>query len=598
MLSLHHLPQRMWQIVLACLFALCLLGSAAAAPVQLAQDTRSVSVWPAVGLLTDASGTLTIDQVLAQRDRFTPPPSANATLGVKRDVVWLRIAVELTATAHPRWVLDIDYPALHRVDAYVVVQGRVVRQAVMGSHQPYSARPLASRSHAMGIELPPGGAGEVLLRVQTGGAMILPITLNTAQAFHERALAEQTLQGLLAGLGLALLVYSLGRWLTLRETLSLKYALLVSGSLLFSLFQFGIGAQYLWRDIVWIEQHAAGLFPLMALCGSFLFIEHALTQPLGSRPTPQAHTGYTGRWFSRLMRSGAVLVAVLAVAYLFDLVSTRTLSAVVSVLGPLPALLGLPGALSRARRRDPIGWGFLIAWAIYALATATLIGVINGRLPVNFLTLHSFEFGATIDMLFYLRVLSLGTQAMHAAAQHASRERDAFRFLAHSDPLTGLDNRRGLNTKVKAALQQRAPEGLVALYLLDLDGFKPINDRHGHAVGDELLILAARRLQAATRVQDTVARLGGDEFVILTSGLTQPEQAEALAHKLLDTLRAPFQLGAHSCEISATVGYTLAPPDGTDLATLLRRADVAMYAGKQAGKGVAQRWVAGSDAAP
>ncbi|HEY0819415.1 MAG TPA: diguanylate cyclase [Rhizobacter sp.] len=582
-------PFRLWW--LACLSWCLLLASAHAAPLRL-DDQRVLQAWPAVTMLADQSRALTLEQVLAQRERFAAPPSAHATLGVRDEAVWLLIPLESTARASPRWVLDIDYPALHRVDAYLLVQGRVVRQAVLGSHQPYSQRPLASRSHAMPIELAPGSTGELLLRVQTGGAMILPITLNTPQAFHERALAEQTLQGALGGLGLALLVYSLGRFVTLRETLSLKYALLAAGSIFFSLFQFGIGAQYLWRDWMWMEQHAGGLFSLMALCGSFLFIEHALTRPLGGRSAVPVHTRYTGRGFSRLMRAGALAVAVLGAAYALGLVDSRSVTAIVSMLGPVPALLGLPGALARARERDPVGWGFLVAWGIYALATATLIGVIQGALPVNFWTLHSFEFGATVDMLFYLRVLSLSTQAMHAAALHARRERDVFQLLAHSDPLTGLHNRRGLLAQIKSALQKRGPEGRVAVYLLDLDGFKAVNDRHGHEVGDQLLLLLSRRLQAATRAQDTVARLGGDEFVILTSGLSGPAQAESLAQKLLDTVREPFQVGPHRCELGLSLGYALAPADGTDATDLLRKADAAMYAGKEAGKGVARRWSA------
>ncbi len=168
-------------------------------------------------------------------------------------------------------------------------------------------------------------------------------------------------------------------------------------------------------------------------------------------------------------------------------------------MGPVPALLGLPGALSRARRRDPVGWSFLLAWAVYAVATVTLIGVINGRLPVNFRTLHSFEFGATLDMLLYMHVLSQGTKAVHTAARHATRERDAMRSFAHSDPLTGLTSRRGLTTELKAALLRSTPQRLVALYLLDLDGFKPVNDQYGHDVGDELLVAVACRLQATVR---------------------------------------------------------------------------------------------------
>jgi diguanylate cyclase len=573
------------ELVAAVLLWMGLWGTSVAGPLWLSETTPVVQAWPAVTLLSDPSHTLTLAQVLAQPERFAPPPSPHATLGPRKEAVWLRIPVAVSAQATPRWVLDIDYPALNRVDAYVMSQGRVLRQAVLGSHQPFSLRPLASRSHAMAIELPPGGTAELLLRVETSGAMILPITLSTPQAFHERAVAEQMIQGMLAGLGLGLLVYSLGRWVTLRDSLSPKYALLICGSLSFSMFQFGIGAQYVWRDAVWFEQHAAGVFTMMALAGSFLFIEHALTRPLAGRPA-----GFVGRHFSRVMKGGAVLTGVLAIVYLLDLIDNRALSAIVSVLGPVPALLGVPGAWSRARQRDPIGWCFLLAWAIYAAATATLIGVINGHLPVNFWTLHSFEFGTAIDMLFYMRVLSLGTQAVHTAAQHATRERDAMRSLAHSDALTGLSNRRGLDAHLATALQQRQPNQLVALYLLDLDGLKPVNDRYGHDAGDQLLVAVAQRLQATMRSADVVARLGGDEFVVLTSGLTLPAQAETFAHKLLDVAKTPFQLGAHRCEIGLTIGYVLAPLDGSDPAELLKQADAAMYIGKQTGKASARRW--------
>jgi predicted signal transduction protein with EAL and GGDEF domain len=153
-----------------------------------------------------------------------------------------------------------------------------------------------------------------------------------------------------------------------------------------------------------------------------------------------------------------------------------------------------------------VGWSFLLAWVIYALTTAVLIGVINGLLTVNFWTLHSFQFGATIDMLVFMHVLSLGTKAVHRAAQHASQERDAMHSLAHSDPLTGLANRRSLNTQLAAALARCGPNNLVALYLLDLDGFKPVNDQHGHDVGDQLLIAVAGRLQSTMRSGDVGAR--------------------------------------------------------------------------------------------
>ena len=585
-----HLNGKAWSRTRAAFMAWALwlvLSPASAGPLKLSDDTPVVPAWAAVTLRIDDSHALTLEQVLAQPQLFTPPPSTYATLGVRKEAVWLRIPVERSAQASPRWVLDINYAALNRVDAYVLVDGRVIGHTLLGNQQPFSARPLASRSHAMALELPPGAGVELLLRVQTTGAMILPITLNTPRAFHAGALNEQMLQGVLAGLGVCLLVYSLARWASLRETLSLKYALLICGSLLFSLFQFGIGAQYLWRDAIWLERHAAGLFSMMALTGSFLFIEHVLARaPAGRTGSDGAALRFAGRRFSRLMKGGAACTVVLAIVHALDIIDTRAVSAIVSVLGPLPALLGLPGALSRARQRDPVGWCFLLAWAVYAVAVSALIGVINGRLPVTFWTLHSFQFGATLDMLFYMQVLSLGNKAAHTTARHASHERDVMRSLAHSDPLTGLTNRRGLTTELKTALSHCTPQRLVALYVLDLDGFKPVNDQHGHDVGDELLIAVARRLQANVR--------GGDEFVVMSSGLATPAQADALAHKLLDAIKAPFQIGPHTCHVSLTIGYALAPLDGTDAAALLKQADGAMYAGKQAGKGCARRWPSAS----
>jgi diguanylate cyclase (GGDEF)-like protein len=579
------------QFLLRALALWILCGLASAAPLQLDADTATVQAWPAVALRLDATHALGMEQVLAEPGRFAAPPTANATLGLGKAAAWLRIPVELSPLAPSRWILDIDYPALNRIDVWVLVEGRVTAHAVMGNQQPYAQRPLSSRAHAMGVDLPPGGRAELLLRVHSGGAMILPITLNTPRAFQSRALAEQMLQGVLGGLGLCLVVYSLGRFATLRDPLSLKYALLTSGSLLFSLFQFGIGAQYLWRDGLWIERHAGGLFSLMALTGSFLFIEHVLARPPGHRPASAAFAPprFAGRRFSRLMKGGATFTALMAVGTVLGLVPMTVVSALVTVLGPVPALLGLPGALARARRRDVVGWSFLLAWSIYAATTAVLIAVINGKLPVNFWTLHSFQFGATLDMLLYMHVLSQGTKAVHRAARRANLERDAMRSLAHSDPLTGLANRRGLTPELKAALLHSSPEKLVALYLLDLDGFKPVNDQHGHDVGDELLVAVAGRLQAAVRAGDVVARLGGDEFVVMSSGLAMPAQADALAHKLLDAIRAPFQIGSVTCRVSLTIGYALAPLDGTDAVALLKRADAAMYDGKQAGKGVARR---------
>jgi diguanylate cyclase (GGDEF)-like protein len=244
----------------------------------------------------------------------------------------------------------------------------------------------------------------------------------------------------------------------------------------------------------------------------------------------------------------------------------------------------LPGALAKARRGDSIGAWFMVAWVGYFIASAVMVGVVRGRIGVNFWTLHSFQIGATLDMLIFMRIAVLRSAARHLVAQRAVQERDTLHSLAHSDPLTGLLNRRGFDDALAVALGSATAERLLALYVLDLDGFKPVNDQFGHDVGDELLRVAAQRLRSSVRSGDAVARLGGDEFVVMADGLSNQELARELGLKLLDGFRAPFALGEHTCNVSATVGYALAPADANDASSLLKAANAAMYAGKQEGK--------------
>ena len=231
-----------------------------------------------------------------------------------------------------------------------------------------------------------------------------------------------------------------------------------------------------------------------------------------------------------------------------------------------------------------MGTSLLAAWLIYFVTTAVMIGVINGWVPVNFWTLHSFQFGATLDMLLFMRVLGLRTKALRLEAQDANRERDVMHSLAHTDPLTGLPNRRGLSIALASALSRCGPEKLLAVYVMDLDGFKPVNDQHGHDIGDELLIAVTRRLQGHVRQSDVVARLGGDEFVVMTGHLSSTQQAQELGEKLLDAFRSPFSLGDIKVQVGLTIGYAIAPHDSNDAVGLLKLADAAMYSGKQGGK--------------
>ncbi len=185
----------------------------------------------------------------------------------------------------------------------------------------------------------------------------------------------------------------------------------------------------------------------------------------------------------------------------------------------------------------------------------------------------------------YVFVL-LGGVAAHAA-QFAARvlaQVDAERAAA-IDALTGLPNRKGITERLDAATARlhRHSKGFAVLSI-DLDAFKPVNDRFGHAAGDRLLIEVAQRLTACIREDDMLARIGGDEFVLLLADVGEPALAAEIAERLLVQFRTPFKVEAELVTVRASIGISLAPGDGHDAQAILACADSALYEVKRANK--------------
>ncbi len=578
----HVPPSRLWWRLVLWLLTLMvvmlMLATPAAQaadqrPLVLPDDARPLNAWSVATLLADPSLRWGVQDVLGRLPDFAEPPSRGGSLGVRKEAIWLRVPLVSPVDSGNEWIVNIDFAVLNEVDIYLTTQGRVVQHAALGNLRPYSKRPLRGRTPAMTLDLAADAPYELLIRVQTSGAMLLPITLSKAPYLVHRSLREQMFQGILAGLAVCLVVYSLAQWLSQREKLFFYYGVLVVGSAGFSLQFFGIGTQFLWSDNLWIEVHAAGASGLLAIAGSFFFMGHAL---MGHQPRSR---------FLQVMKIGGVVSLVLLAAFLLDLIGTRTTTAIISVLGPLPSFISLPIAVARLRKGDSVSSTLLAAWVAYFVAAVVMVCLVQGLLPVNFWTLHSFQLGAAADMLLFLRVLGQRSAALRAAASDALRERDAMRSLAYTDSLTGLPNRRGMQLALQSALATCGPDQLVAVYLMDLDGFKPVNDAYGHDVGDDLLVAVGHRLQASVRHQtDLVARLGGDEFIVMARDLARPEQAEELGRSLLQAFEQPFVLSHLALKVGLTIGYAIAPVDSDDPQQLIRLADAAMYAGKQSGK--------------
>lgn len=171
-----------------------------------------------------------------------------------------------------------------------------------------------------------------------------------------------------------------------------------------------------------------------------------------------------------------------------------------------------------------------------------------------------------------------------ANVTEARSAREALHFMATHDPLTQLVNRRELIDRMSRLLAHTPRTGTrLGILYLDLDGFKPVNDEFGHAIGDQLLVEVATRLAAQVRSEDYVGRMGGDEFVVVLRAIQTADDARGIARKLIDAVEVPFAIEGRSLRVSASVGIAVAEP-GEDPDLVLRRADEALYAAKRSGR--------------
>ncbi|RJF97347.1 sensor domain-containing diguanylate cyclase [Noviherbaspirillum saxi] len=182
--------------------------------------------------------------------------------------------------------------------------------------------------------------------------------------------------------------------------------------------------------------------------------------------------------------------------------------------------------------------------------------------------------------------LAMANARLQAEIQERLQAEEQIRYLANHDALTGLPNRRLLEDRLEQALEMARRNGhQVAVQFIDLDCFKPVNDRLGHRIGDLLLQAVALRLRGLLRAVDTVSRVGGDEFVLVLPEIHVAKAAGDIAQKVLEALSQPYQIEGHELHITPSIGISLYPHDAENGERLLTAADNAMYLAKRRGRG-------------
>lgn len=216
-----------------------------------------------------------------------------------------------------------------------------------------------------------------------------------------------------------------------------------------------------------------------------------------------------------------------------------------------------------------------------AVTRASIVRVMNGQAHVDFRNRYIRKDGSIVHILwaaFWAREVGarIGVARDVTALKQAE---DELRFLAHHDPLTKLTNRSLFNERLDSALRtSRRHKSALALLFLDINDFKDINDVYGHAVGDRVLCVAARRLEECVRETDTVARMGGDEFTVLLTDIRSPGEISEKVAQIVAVMAEPLGLEFGGITMpSCSIGVAIYPEDGEDADTLLSHADGDMY---------------------
>lgn len=556
-------------------------------------------------VLRDPGAKLDAAAARARLPEFVPLGSGSGiNFGYTRDAIWMRLVLHSALPDTSDWRIELDYASLDHAELY---DGRGPPQRG-GDRVPFGERSIAHRNAVFALTLAPGETRELLLRAHSEGSLTVNPSLWRARAFQAHSENSYAAFALYFGMLLALAGYNLLLYLVLRDRAYLYYVLFVIGVGTGIASIYGLAGQYLWPNAVdWSNRALIVSFALSGIVGPLFardFLGTATRAP---------------RWHRALGWGAGLHVAVLAVGLFAPLRSgmqTMSLSTLIN------CVLMLGCGVYCMRRGFPGARLYVLAWSVLLLG-GMLMALRNfGLLPTHFLTLHGMQIGSALEMLVLSFALAdrfnqiklektqaqaqtlAAQQQLLASLQQHEREleqrvaertaalavaNERLREMALHDTLTGLANRAALYAHLDEAWQGARDGGPpVVLLLIDLDGFKPVNDRFGHETGDRVLVEVAARLKASSRPVDLVARYGGDEFVIVAEALDVPLQAQAFAERVLAALTTPMAT-APDARIGASIGIAVGVHGPTEIGDLLRRADGAMYAAKAAGRGTI-RW--------
>ena len=599
--------------LILCLGLLCCSALAAAAPIVLTPASSGSSLNGQIELLEDIGAQLRIeDMARADIQQRFQPAAGRASVGLSPNPWWIKVSLTASRDAPQQWWLENGGITLLDLRLYLPDGQGGWQQRLSGEQVPFAAgRDLPYRRQVFQLPLLGEQPLVVYLRSYDPRGNSFPLKIWQRDDLQQLAATENLGLSLLYGIILALMLYNLFILISLRDSAYFWYVLATGCALGFILSMSGHGFQYLWPGQAvpfWLDR--------VTLPALWAILVMRFTQALFT-------TAHDLRWAHHLLNLGCV---VYAAAILVNALGLAHAGAQIIALAPI---LSMPVALIVATLRMRQGFFparlYLIGYGSVLVSTVILVLRAGGILQPSPYTAYLFPLTVAAETILFSFALAYRIQILKheknaafkladqekaarllqaeasanqlqdavnqrtaelAAANQQLRERELeLQHAAFHDPLTELANRRYLMERAEAAMADALRRGeSVALMLLDLDHFKPINDQYGHSAGDQVLQTIAQRLHEHVRGNDLVARLGGDEFAVLICGADAEIQACEIAQRLLDALAKPIFYGATPLSVTISIGAALYPQHAQYLAGLYKAADEALYEVKKHGR--------------
>ena len=587
---------------------------------------------PYVHYLQEQGKTLSIEQLIKNKNTlpWKKNESEEINFGFSSDGYWLKIEINNRYAIVSEWVLEISYPPLDHVDAYLYDSEDKLDAIYYAGDQIKVKNKIVNHPHIiLPISLPPNQDYTLFIRVQTQGSVQVPLTLWQWEDFNYHTLVYFLMQGIFYGMVLLMALYNFVVWLSEKKAIYLYY---VSYILFYTLFQSslnGIGFQFVWPDYPQLNNLIIPSTLALMLSALSYFISDFFT---AEKSSPRLHL---------LLKFSSYLYAALAIICIFVAYSISML--MMSILTAFTILLIIFLTIYMLKKKHPSAYFFALAWVVFLTGAIFLVGNKFGFIPITIFSEYGLQFGAGLEIMFLSLALAdqlASSQKAQIQAQEASLQlahqvnmerdktmaaelenyrlekensqkleslvsertaelntameklsiaHDTLKTVSITDALTQVFNRYYFDEHWRIEHKRAYREQThLSLIMLDIDHFKSVNDNYGHPAGDMCLQQVAQCiLKYAARDSDIVCRYGGEEFIIILPGTDELGAIAVAETTRKEISKLELYWEEQAIKITASLGISsLIPNNGQNKNRqfMVNQADQALYQAKNSGR--------------